>query len=82
MCRNRTVVRGEETDENSGYSRGRVLQKEHSNIDADELALYSIVVIFASAHLFLIVRYFLRLRVYFKKLQKEIRKQIEQYHNV
>ena len=56
------------------------LRKHYSNIDPDELALYIIVIIFASAHLSLIVRYFLRLSLYFEKLQKEIRKHIDQYH--
>lgn len=47
-----------------------------ANLDYEELALYLLVIIVASIHLFLIFRYFVRLRKYFNRLQKEIEKNI------
>jgi len=55
------------------------MRRNNSNLDYDELALYTLVIIFASAHLILIIRYFIRLRKYFMRLQKEIRRHIDEY---
>lgn len=44
------------------------LGNPQSNLDPDELALYILVICFSLAQFILIIRYFLRLQVYFDRL--------------
>ena len=48
------------------------LNNYKSNLNYDEFTLYVMVIIFASIQFALIIRYFLRLSVYFDRLQAEI----------
>ena len=61
------------------FSIKDLISTSNSNLDVDELMLYTFTIILASIHMSLIIRYFLRLRVYFDRLQREIRKTFEQY---
>lgn len=56
------------------------LANPQSNLDPDELVLYLLVMIFAMAQFALIIRYFMRLQIYFDRLQKEIAKKKENQH--
>ena len=69
---------GDEDEKNfgllSGLWQSSRLVNPSSNLDPDELALYALVLIFATLQLALTVRYFMRLQKYFDRLQEEIRK--------
>lgn len=68
-----------DTDDEIGIQKLKFfnLRNPKSNLDPDELALYIMVIILATAQFILIIRYFMRLQVYFDRLQAEITKKLD-----